>query len=242
MASSHASEETSPVTIISKPVDLLVSSMSQTIYDSLRQSILAGRIAPGTGLRQTQLASSYGVSITPIREALAALASDGLVDSSPFSGFKVHRPTLAELDDVYELRMELTSLQVRQSVMAITPEQLAQAAAFAEKMAALMQRGGSELTDPSIWSEANRDFHAVLDGACSNQQLKSMMARLGDLSRGYVAISLKSNRARQRQAVQEHRRLISLYRRRHVEGAILLSQRHFEETHRLVRQEFLDGC
>jgi DNA-binding GntR family transcriptional regulator len=206
------------------------SSVSLSIYESLRQEILAGTIPAGTRLHQARLARSYGVSITPIREALSALTSDGFVDSNPFSGSTVHQPTLKELDDIYQLRAELMPMLVRSTIDHITPEQLQRAKALAEAMA------GKTITMP--WPEANRDFHLLLDSACGNGQLLATMSRLADLSRGYVALSVASSSVRQHQANDQHIELIELYKRRDAEAAIATSLRHIDETHRLVRQVF----
>lgn len=206
------------------------SSVSLRIYEDLRRGILEGAIAPGTRLHQARLASSYGVSITPIREALSALTSDGFVDSHPFSRTLVHQPTLKELDDIYELRTELTPLMVRQSVSRITAEQLDRAEALAEAM-----RAG---TSTVPWAEANRDFHMLLENMCDNQQLIATTRRLSDLSRAYVAMSVASNVVREHQANDQHVELIGLYRARDIDAAIAVSLQHIEETHRLVREVF----
>jgi DNA-binding GntR family transcriptional regulator len=214
----------------STPLVPVPSSISLSIYEHLRQEILSGALPAGSRLQQADLAKRYGVSITPVREALSALSSDGFIDSNPFSGSTVHQPTLKELDDIYELRAELMPMMVRKAVARITAEQLARA----EAMARVMGEGTLDIQ----WAQANRDFHLTLDAACDNGQLVATMSRLADLSRGYVALSVASSAARERQANDEHLDLVEMYKRRDVEAAIEASLRHIGETHRLVQEVF----
>jgi DNA-binding GntR family transcriptional regulator len=219
-----------PVPLPSAPVIPVASSISLSIYKHLRQEILSGALPAGARLQQADLARLYGVSITPVREALSALSSDGFIDSNPFSGATVHQPTLKELDDIYELRAELTPMMVRSAVARITAEQLA----HAETLALAMREDTLEIQ----WAQANRDFHLTLDAACGNGQVIATMSRLADLSRGYVALSVASSAARERQANDEHLELVEMYKRRNAEAAIEASLCHIGETHRLVREVF----
>jgi DNA-binding GntR family transcriptional regulator len=212
------------------PSVAVASSVSLSIYEHLRNEILAGEIPAGTRLRQAELARRYGVSITPVREALSALTSDGFTDSNPFTGSVVHQPTLKELDDIYKLRAWLMPMLVEASVANITSEQLARAEGLAENM--------SNLTFSGAWPKANSDFHYVLDSACDNAQLLGTMSRLAELSRGYVALSVASSAVRQGQANDEHFELFHLYRARNVTAATEVALRHIRETHRLVREVF----
>lgn len=206
----------------------VISSASLSVYELLRREILSGGLRPGTKLHQAQLAKSYGVSITPVREALSALAADSFVDVVQFTGYVVHTPTLKELDDIYQLRAYLTPLMVESAVLNITEEQLDQAEALARSMA--------DDDESEAWAEANRHLHHLLDSSCENKQLASTMRRLADLSRAYVAISMDSSTIRRRRAHDEHLALIELYRRRDTVGASKTTLAHIDGTHRLVRE------
>lgn len=216
-----------------RPSMSFASSVSLRIYEDLRREILAGALRPGTRLHQANLARTYGVSITPIREALSALTSDGFVDSHPYSRTVVHQPTLKELDEIYEIRAELTPLTVRRVIQRATEEDLQRA----EKQAEAMRTGA--ITVP--WPQANRDFHSILESACGNDQLIATVGRLADLSRAYVALSVASSMPRESRANEQHMELIRLFREKDVDAAIAASLHHIEETHMLVRAVFLRG-
>lgn len=81
-------------------------SRRDRVYALLREEVLSGRVTPHTRLGEVRLAERFGVSRTPVREALARLRSDGLVEPRD-NGLYVAVPNLAELRDLYELRVAL---------------------------------------------------------------------------------------------------------------------------------------
>lgn len=82
--------------------------LAARVYDELRHDLATGEVAPTERLRAERLAKRYGVSRTPVREALARLQADGLVQRHA-DGLYLYRPRLNELDELYELRIVLES-------------------------------------------------------------------------------------------------------------------------------------
>ncbi|WP_410871028.1 GntR family transcriptional regulator [Nocardia sp. A7] len=80
--------------------------LAERVYDELRRDLATGELAPTERLRAERLAERYGVSRTPVREALARLQADGLVQRH-VDGLYLYRPRLHELDELYELRIVL---------------------------------------------------------------------------------------------------------------------------------------
>src|SRR4051795_720276 len=85
-------------------------TVSASVAASLREDIVSGQLESGTRLRQVELAQRFGVSTTPVREALAALQSEGLVRLHPQRGAVVFVPTVEGLREHYEIRAALESL------------------------------------------------------------------------------------------------------------------------------------
>jgi DNA-binding GntR family transcriptional regulator len=81
-------------------------SRAARVYLQLREEVTGGEVTPRIRLAEERLAQRYGVSRTPVREALARLATDGLIERRE-NGFYVTTPTLSELSDLYELRVTL---------------------------------------------------------------------------------------------------------------------------------------
>ncbi|UQS31470.1 GntR family transcriptional regulator [Streptomyces fradiae] len=80
------------------------STLRQQIADALRDEVLAGRLQPGREFTVKQIAEQYGVSATPVREALVDLSAQGLLDSDQHKGFRVHQFTVRDYRDMVEGR------------------------------------------------------------------------------------------------------------------------------------------
>ncbi|AJF65925.1 GntR family transcriptional regulator [Streptomyces vietnamensis] len=81
------------------------NTLRQQIADALRDEVLAGRLQPGEEFTVKQIAEQYGVSATPVREALVDLCAQGLLDSDQHRGFRVHQYSIADYRDMVEARM-----------------------------------------------------------------------------------------------------------------------------------------
>lgn len=191
------------------------------VRDQLRNDILVGAFPGGSRLQQSDLASHYRVSVTPVREALRDLAAEGLVDFGPFSGAVVHAATLAELGHIYEIRSKLYSLAVPTSIANVGEEDLEEA----EQLVAEMSRTPS----PEMWVMQNRRLHRILDGAVENTFLADILHRLADLSALYVHISDRGD-GRRPMAHEEHLDLVAAYRRRDADEATRLTIAHIRHT------------
>ena len=206
------------------------TSVQQAVCDRLRSDILCGRIEGGARLHQTDLARAYGVSITPLREALRDLAAEGLVDFTPYSGAVAHQPTLQELEQVYEIRSCLAPLAVGEAIRRMAPEDLNEADELAEALA--------HATSADQWIDGNRRFHHLLDDASQNPHLTGILRRLADLSAMYVNISMAADPVRRPGADEEHRALVDAYRKGDVDLAVHLTIEHFHHTLTTSRAQF----
>ncbi|MFG2498538.1 GntR family transcriptional regulator [Streptomyces sp. NPDC048441] len=80
------------------------STLRQQIADALRDEILGGRLEPGQEFTVKEIADQYGVSATPVREALVNLAAQGLLDADQHRGYRVHEHSLADYRGMLEAR------------------------------------------------------------------------------------------------------------------------------------------
>lgn len=205
------------------------------LRNALRAAVLGGTLVGGSRLVQTELAERLGVSTTPVREALRDLASEGLVVFDPHRGALVRSLDMAEVRELYELRMILEPVMIRRVIDMITPEQLA--------LAEVIQRRMEEPCDTSTWADLNRDFHAVFNTVDGSSRLASLIEGLRDSAASYVALSLNARPQQIAEANAEHARLVSLYRKRDCDGVIALTLVHFratlaaiEEAHQSVKR------
>ena len=89
--------------------------LGEKVYNSLRRDLASGSISPNERLGEERLAELYGVSRTPVREALARLLADGLIERA-HHGLYPYRPRLDELDGLYELRVTLESKGIQRVI------------------------------------------------------------------------------------------------------------------------------
>lgn len=193
-----------------------------TVMEHLRQAILLGQLPGGTRLVQSELAEAFNVSVTPIREALRELSTQGLIELDAFKGAIVRMPTAAELEEIYELRAVLIPLCVKKSIARITPQQIQEA----ELMLAQMEA----TTEKEKWLDLNRNFHNLLDNAAQTTLLKQTLQQLSDLSATYINLSFSKQPFRKEAAEQEHREILQAYADKDIGLATQRIFKHFDGT------------
>jgi DNA-binding GntR family transcriptional regulator len=150
---------------------------------ALRTAILDGELRPGQRVSQEAWAARVGVSMIPVREALRALAGEGLVAYRPRRGYAVTELDLDDLDEVYRLRALLETEALREGVPRVTDEdvRLLRKAAEACRAAA---RGG----DVAGQLAANRRFHDRLHALAGSAPLSRLIDLLWDSTEAYRAL------------------------------------------------------
>ena len=88
-------------------------SLKEEIFDVLHEKIIAGKVLPGDWLRQDDIATQLGVSMTPVREALDLLVSVGLAERVPYRGVRVPQPSADEIAESYAMRLLLEAAGAR---------------------------------------------------------------------------------------------------------------------------------
>jgi DNA-binding GntR family transcriptional regulator len=207
-----------------KPPAVERSDLHSRVLKRLRLAILTGELKPGDRIQQAALARAFGVSTSPLREAIRDLISAGLLDLEVYAGATVHVPSPSELTVVGEMRVALMPVTVAHAIERITDDELAQA----ERIVNQLQR-----TRPKAeWVELNREFHSLLDGACREPVLASTMQRLDDLMSLYVNMDPASNTDRMYRSKRndEHVEIVQAYRDRDLDRAVRLNIEHIRRT------------
>ncbi|GAA1918546.1 GntR family transcriptional regulator [Streptomyces sodiiphilus] len=147
-----------------------IPSRTQYVLEQLTHAILTGRLRPGQALVETELAAGFGVSKTPVREALKTLAGRGLVVIGEYKGATVRTVDAAMARSVYDVRLLLEPEALRRTVT--------RGADLTAAHQALEQAAGA--ADAAGRSLANRDFHRALYLPCGNPLLCRMLDDLRD--------------------------------------------------------------
>lgn len=156
------------------------------IAGHLRDEILHGALAPGTRIRQEDIAEKFGASRVPVREALSLLVNEGLVTVIANSGAWVSRLTLAECEEVYRMRERLEPLLLRYSAPQLSDEDF--------KMLDDLAAGIGEASaagDTDTFLQLDREFHLASYAYAETQQLGDLISKLWNSTapyrRAYVA-------------------------------------------------------
>ncbi|MBM3735417.1 MAG: GntR family transcriptional regulator [Acidobacteria bacterium] len=167
------------------------------VYSALRQAILTHVFQPGERLNIPDIAGKLGVSLTPVRHAIQALAAEGLISIQPRSGTYVASFTARDIEETFDIRCALECLAAESAVSRITAAELGR---LRELLAAM---------DGEVRDEAhNAEFHGILVRAAGNQKLAEMYEGLKaniQIARVHLAEGYRG--ARLVQEREEHRRI-----------------------------------
>jgi DNA-binding GntR family transcriptional regulator len=216
-----------------RPVAVSYSLRAQ-VADAVRAALVAGSMTSGEVYSAPQLAERFGVSVTPVREALLELVRDGLLVAVRNRGFRVADPTDLELDATSEVRLLLEPAAAARA--AGQPPDRRAAAEQSLRAAARAVAAAAEAADVVAHVRADRDFHASLLELAGNAVLTETVLRLRDRSRLYgrdgdIAQDVL------RQAAVEHERLVDLVLSGDAGGACDLMAGHVAH----VRAEWSPG-
>jgi DNA-binding GntR family transcriptional regulator len=165
-----------------RPVDRPVP-LRQSVYESLVELVIAGRLSPGQHLVETELAKQLGVSRQPVREALHRLEAEGWVDLRPNQGAFVHVPTGQEVDQLLDVRELLEVETARLAARAVTPDQVARLRSICRDGEAAVASGDTER-----FVSLNNIFHAALAEIAGNAVLAELSAIVSRRSRWYYRL------------------------------------------------------
>jgi DNA-binding GntR family transcriptional regulator len=152
------------------------------VYAEIRARILDATLAPGLALNQAALAEDFGISITPLREALRRLEGEGLVRVGSKS-VSVVALTQREMADLRLVRLRLDPLAASLAAAVATPEQRARLSAQAE----LPSR-----SDLLAWNTAHRAFHSAIHELAGNDVLSEALVRIWDRLDRYRVVAMSA--------------------------------------------------
>jgi DNA-binding GntR family transcriptional regulator len=191
---------------------------TEYVADALRRSILNGDLEGGTRLSLAEIASSFDVSTTPVREALRELAFDGLVRIDSYRGGVVTAVTKEEVEEIVRIRQVLEPMAAREAAEGMTPQILAEARAILEEMAA------SDSWD--VWVQGNRAFHRKIYEASSSQRLVSLVKSLQDTQVVFVSATLRKSPLLKETATRDHNEMIDALLAGDAERLVEVTVRH----------------
>jgi DNA-binding GntR family transcriptional regulator len=149
------------------------------VHRSMREAILDGTFSPGEVMSQVTLAQRFGVSRTPLREALRMLQSEGLVDSEPNRRVRVAEVAMSDIEELATMRIPLEVAAIRLSVPRMVSEEIA---TLEGQMAAMAHFAIEQ--DYARWEIPHRAFHRTLT-AHAGERYNLLLAQLFDHAERY---------------------------------------------------------
>lgn len=191
----------------------------------LRDAILSGALAGGQPLRQEEIAERFGVSRSPVREALRQLEGEGLVSFFPHRGAVVSELSYQEVVEITEIRLLLEPAALRHALPALGDDDLSRAG---EVLRAI----DTEKDLANRWSELNWRFHATLFAPARRPRLLDLIKAQHTAFDRYIRVHLALSDYDEPQ--RDHYELLDLCRRKEAEAAERLLARHIRDTSKLL--------
>lgn len=209
-----------------KPPD----SISDQIYERLKERILHGNIEPGERLRQNQVAQALRASRTPVRDAFRRLEQDGLVERIPRGGVRVTPLDMETIKEVFGIRKVLEGYAGELACERITSVEISSLRALlAQAQELLSAKKISPEKKISQLFQLNSEFHDIIYHASQNSYLMSMIDGLRNIVSRLRFLGLRSYGTWFR-AWKEHGQLIDLLTKKDRRGVAKLMKVHLENA------------
>lgn len=199
-------------------------ALYQQVAERLRTRIFAHELPPGSWIDEQALALEYGISRTPLREALKVLASEGLVMLKPRRGCYVTELSEQDLDEIFPVMALLEGRCAAEATQKASEADISALAAIHEQLEEHARNG-----DADRFFDANHRFHAQLQALAGNRWLSQLI----DETRKMVMLTRRDSlrlEGRLKQSLAEHRAILKTIR-----------QRDANETGRLMHEHILSG-
>jgi DNA-binding GntR family transcriptional regulator len=206
------------------PTRLPRATYASMVTERLRDSIVTGSLAPGSQLSEAELATRFGVSRGPVREALQRLIQEGLVRAEPHRGVFVPVLTDADVRDIYLAREALESAAVKHIIASSRSEA---AAEDLDRLVKLM----AEAEAADDWESVGRydlEFHSALVAATGSERLQRMFSTV--ISETRLCLGVLTAADARSDLVGEHRQIAAMIRKRQSDEALAVLKAHFDDA------------
>jgi GntR family transcriptional regulator, rspAB operon transcriptional repressor len=195
---------------------------TEDVYERVRAAILDGELAAGSVMSQVALAEEFGISRTPLREALRMLQSEGLVEGEPNRRVRVAPMTVRDLEELCVMRITLEAEALRLSVPRMTSEDIARLEGHMAEMAHYAQE-----KDYRRWTVPHREFHRALT-AHAGERVNVVLGQMFDHAERYRRLHIGHGPSAW--ATPQHRAILDACKARDREGAGGLLAGHLART------------
>ncbi|MBU5668809.1 GntR family transcriptional regulator [Peptoniphilus sp. MSJ-1] len=208
---------------------LEVKSYKEAAYEEIKDKIINGEYEPGRSLNERTLSEEFGISRTPVREALMQLSYEGWIINEPYKPNVVRNFDLETIIQAQRVRASLELLAIDESFNKFTDKDIKSLEEIVE------ETGTSKTHNEFIFSD--RKFHEYFYNKSENKFLQSTMRNLNDIIRffGLVAID---NPGRTRETIEEHNSIIENIKNRNKNKALDAMRFHMDQTQKSICKRY----
>ena len=163
-------------------------TLAEQAYNQIKDAICQGSVAPGDILSENQIAQQLGMSRTPVREALRALASEGFVEIRNGIGAYVKPLSSKDMEDLYEVRCLLEMQAIKTSIYRISNDEIDDLTRRFQAIYDACEQGDSPAQGE--FSELDWELHSLLVDRCTNNYIKEIVAGNNSNLRRYQSLSV----------------------------------------------------
>lgn len=204
------------------PGDKNVSLIRNKVFDLVRGEILSCTLMPGEELREGELARRYGVSKSPVRDAMQKLEFEGLVEIEPRRGHRVKPISVSDAEDILDLRIILETGVVRKIISVATDDEIA----------ALDRFRYADFSSIPAFADYNRGFHHALSVMSGNNRLAEETRRVMEIYDRLCVVSLREQRGERGfdEPLADHIAIIGAIQARNASRAARLVAKHIGKS------------
>jgi len=196
---------------------------SHRIAAALKEEILVGKYPPGVRIRQEDIAEQFGASRSPVREALRMLHADGLINLVAHTGAWIAELSLAECEEMYQIRERIEPLLLRLSIPNLSEDQINKL----EKLTAQLEKN----KDIETFLKLDREFHLLTYAGAETALLEVMVQRLWNTTQHYRRAYTKLLAGNGfKPAHYEHHLMLSAIKKRDLDDAERVLFGHIRRT------------
>ena len=211
--------------------DLRFVSLADSVFERIETDILSGRYKKGETFTESHLSETFGVSRTPIREAIRRLEQENLIKITT-KGIEILGIDSNDLADIYEIRARSEGLAAKKCAAAIDDNDLAKLKDIVDLQEFYTQKGLSEKI-----RDTDSAFHETIYSVCGSPILSSVLSTLHRRIQKYRKLSIQ-NPERAKSAAAEHRRIYEALAGRNGELAETLTAQHIENARANIMKNF----
>jgi len=210
-------------------------SLREEVYESLKKSILHGKLKAGQRLIEETLAHQIGISRTPVREAFHKLERDDLVTRLPKGGFAVREFTKEDVEEIFGIRTALESYAAYLATQHIGPEKVSVLEKKIQESEKALENGDDEKV-----VQLHTEFHDLLYKSCKSNKLIEMINNFRDYFYRYRPALLRTEK-NIRDSIEDHRQMLEAMKKKNPRLVERLVRNHLRKGMEIILKEINRG-